>query len=151
MRRWPIYLFISMALAGCTPSPEIKSSDDISVGDQKVSDAAEMQTIETADQNDDSKMTQVDPDLKQEARAAFDKAIEDDPQNPEAYFARGFNILSDGNQMDAAIVDFNKAIELNPKYARAYLMRGRAYEELGDKDHAKADRDKALELEPGID
>ena len=139
-----------MALAGCTPSPEIKSSDDISVGDQKVSDAAEMQTIETADQNDDSKMTQVDPDLKQEARAAFDKAIEDDPQNPEAYFARGFNILSDGNQMDAAIVDFNKAIELNPKYARAYLMRGRAYEALGDKEHAKADRDKALELEPGI-
>ena len=151
MRRWPIYLFISMALAGCTPSPEIKSSDDISVGDQKVSDAAEMQTIETADQNDDSKMTQVDPDLKQEARAAFDKAIEDDPKNPEAYYARGFNILSDGNQMDAAIVDFNKAIELNPKYARAYLMRGRAYEALGDKEHAKADRDKALELEPGID
>lgn len=119
MRRWPIYLFISMALAGCTPSPEIKSSDDISVGDQKVSDAAEMQTIETADQNDDSKMTQVDPDLKQEAWAAFDKAIEDDPKNPEADYARGFNILSDGNQMDAAIVDFNKAIELNPKYARA--------------------------------
>ena len=151
MRRWPINLFISMSLAGCTPSPEIKTSDDISVGDQKVSDAAEMQTIETADQNDDSKMTQVDPDLKQEARAAFDKAIEDDPQNPEAYYARGFNILSDGNQMDAAIVDFNKAIELNPKYARAYLMRGRAYEALGDKEHAKADRDKALELEPGID
>lgn len=140
-----------MVLAGCTPSAETKSGDDIATGDQKVSDAAEMQTIETADLNDYSKMTQVDPDLKQEARAAFDKAIQDDPKNAEAYFARGFNILSDGDQLDAAIIDFNKAIELNPKYARAYLMRGRAYESLGDQDHAKADRDKALELEPGID
>ena len=26
-----------------------------------------------------------------------------------------------------------------------------AFEALGDNDHAKADRDKALELEPGID
>ena len=151
MRSLPAYLFILMALTGCTRRAGTKSDEDISVGNQKVSDAAEMQTIETADQNDDSKMTQVDPDLKQEAWAAFDKAIEDDPKNPEADYARGFNILSDGNQMDAAIVDFNKAIELNPKYARAYLMRGRAYEALGDKEHAKADRDKALELEPGID
>ena len=69
-----------MALAGCTPSVETKSDDDISTGDQKVSDATEMQSNETADQNDDSKMTQVDPDLRQEARAAFDKAIQDDPK-----------------------------------------------------------------------
>ena len=143
--------FVLMAFAGCTPSVETKSDDDISTGDQKVSASAELQSNETADQNDDSKMTQVDPDLRQEARAAFDKAIHDDPKNPEAYFARGFDILTDGNQLDAAITDFNKAIELNPKYARAYLMRGRAYEALGDNDHAKVDRDKALELEPGID
>lgn len=151
MRILTTYLVMLMALVGYTPSAETKSGDDISTGDQKVSDAIELQTNETADQNDDSKMTQVDPNLQQEARDAFDKAIQDDPTNPEAYFARGFNILSDSNQMDAAIVDFNKAIELNPKYARAYLMRGRAYEALGDNDHAKADRDKALELEPGID
>ncbi|MEJ7590045.1 MAG: tetratricopeptide repeat protein [Planctomycetaceae bacterium] len=43
------------------------------------------------------------------------------------------------------------AIELNPKYARTYVMRGRAYAALGDNDHAKADRDKALELEPEIE
>jgi len=151
MRFFSTSVFMLMALAGCTPSAETVSDDDISTGDQKVSDASEQQSDETADQNDDSKMTQEDPDLGQEARAAFDKAIQDDPRNPEAYFARGFNILSDGNQLDAAIVDFNKAIELNPKYARAWLMRGRAYEALGDHDHAKADRDKALELEPGID
>jgi len=144
-------LFMLMALAGCTPSAETKSDDDISTGVQKVSDATEMQSNETADQNDDSKMTQVDPDLRQEARAAFDKAIQDDPKNPQAYYARGFEIMSDSNQLDAAITDFNKAIELNPKYARAWLMRGRAYEALGDNDHAKGDRDKALELEPGID
>ncbi len=146
MRILPTYFVTLMALMGCTPSAETKSDNDISTGDQKVSDATEMQSNETADQNDDSKMTQVDPDLKQEARAAFDKAIQDDPKNPDAYFARGFNILSDSNQMDAAIADFNKAIELNPKYSRAYLMRARAYDALGDNDHAKADRDKAMEL-----
>ena len=151
MRFVATYLLLLVSLAGCTQSAETKSGDDVSTGDQKVSDANEMQTIEAADQNDYSKMTQVDPDLKQEARAAFDKAIQDDPKNPEAYFARGFNILSDGNQLNAAITDFNQAIELNPKYARAYLMRSRAYAALGDIDHAKADHDKALELEPGID
>ena len=57
-----------MALAGCTPSVETKSDDDISTGDQKVSDATEMQSNETADQNDDSKMTQVDPDLTDEVK-----------------------------------------------------------------------------------
>lgn len=151
MRILPIYLVMLIALTGCTRTAETKSDDDIATGDQKVSDATEMQSIETADQNDESKMTQVDSDLRQESRVAFDKAIQDDPKNPEAYFARGFDILTDGSQLDAAITDFNKAIELNPKYARAYLMRGRAYEALGDHDHAKVDRDKALELEPGID
>lgn len=151
MRRFPTFLIMLMTLAGCTRSAETKSEADISTGEQKVSDATEVQSIETSDQNDDSKMTQVDPDLSQEARAAFDKAIQDDPQNPEAYFARGFNILSESSHLDAAIADFNKAIELNPKYARSYLMRGRAYESLGDDVHAKADRDKALELEPKID
>ncbi len=151
MRFLSSYLLLIVALAGCTRSPETKSGSDVSTGDRKVADSNEMESIEAAEQNDYSKMTQVDPDLKQEARAAFDKAIQDDPKNPEAYFARGFNILSDGSQMDAAISDFNKAIELKPEYARAYLMRGRAYAALGDNDHAKADRDKALELEPGID
>ena len=40
---------------------------------------------------------------------------------------------------------------MNPKYAEAYLMRSRAYEALGDVDRTEQDRQKALELQPGID
>ena len=145
------WVFSIVAFVGCSPSAKTKSEEDISVGDDKLSQVDEMQQVEAATDDDYSKMTQVDPDLKQEAMAEYDNAVKDDPKNPEAYYARGFALLSHSNRMVEAIEDFNKAIELNPKYARAYLMRGRALEALGDFDKAKADRAKAMELEPGLD
>ncbi len=142
---------LAVVFAGCSPSAKTKSEEDISEGDRKLSDVNEMQKVEEATSDDYHKMAQVDPNLKQEAMAAYDKAIEDDPNNADAYYARGFAQLSQGDAAIMAIEDFTKAIELKPQYARAYLMRGRAYEALGEMEKAKADRAKALELEPGID
>jgi tetratricopeptide (TPR) repeat protein len=147
-----LLLLVSMIpCLGCSPSPKTQSDEDVSVGKQKEAAANEEQNIKEDTEMNPNKMTLEDPKLRQEAMAEFDKAIQADPKNPKAYYARGFAILSHGKEMDKSITDFDKAIELDPKYAKAYLMRGRAYEALGDTDRAKADRAKALELEPGID
>ncbi len=151
MRVPPGFLLCVVVFMGCTESPKEKSESDISLGNEKRAESSETTVTEADDQKDYDKMTQVDPNLKKEVITDFDKAIQADPKNPDAWYARGFDILSHGSDLDPAVEDFNKAIELNPKFAKAYLMRGRAYAAIGDKDKAKADHDKALELEPGID
>ncbi|MCA9010661.1 MAG: tetratricopeptide repeat protein [Planctomycetaceae bacterium] len=149
----PRYLLLLVVISGCSrPStPEAKSDNDIARGKEYVTAAHELHAVEASDANDYSKMTQVDPNLRKEAVAAFDKAVKDDPKNPDAYYARGFDILAHANNTNAAIEDFDMAIKLNPQFAKAYLMRSRAYAAAGDYTKAKADREKALELDPGID
>ncbi len=148
----PALLFglLAVAMNGCSPSAKTASEKAIARGKEKLTQAREKERIEDVDEGDYTEMTQVEPNLKKKAMADFDKAIEDDPNNADAYYARGFAFLSHGDAMLKAVADFNKAIELNPKYASAYLMRGRAYEALGEMDKAKADRAKALELEPSL-
>jgi len=151
MRFPPGFLLCVVVFTGCTQSPMEKSESDITLGKETSAESKEVNVTEQSDQNDYSKMTKVDPNLGKEATTDFDKAIKDDPKNADAWYARGFDTVSHSDHMDPAVEDFNKAIELNPKFARAYLMRGRAYAAIGDKEKAKADHDKALELEPGID
>lgn len=61
--------------------------------------------------NDYDKMTQVDPNLKQEAMADFDRAVRD-PNNAEAYYARGCARLSHGDALLKAIEDFTRAMTM---------------------------------------
>lgn len=142
---------LAAVLGGCSPSAKTKSEEDIARADEKLSEFDEMQKVEEVTGNDFNKMTRVDPNLKQEAMADYDRAVRDDPSNAEAYYVRGFAQLSHGDALLKAIDDFTKAIELKPDYARAYLMRGRAYRTLGDEEKAEADRAKALELDAEIE
>ena len=50
-----------------------------------------------------------------------------------------------------AIEDFDIAIKNDPKDAIAYFDRGLAKEALGQQDAAKADFDKAKELDPEVE
>ncbi|MEZ6062123.1 MAG: tetratricopeptide repeat protein [Planctomycetaceae bacterium] len=136
---------------GCSPRAGTTSEEDVSRGNEKLSEVDEMQEVEDVTKNDYGKMTQVDRSVKQQAMADLDKAIQDDPENADAWYARGFARLSHSDAILPAIGDFTRAIELKPNFARAYLMRGRAYESLGDNGKARIDREKALELDPGID
>jgi tetratricopeptide (TPR) repeat protein len=69
----------------------------------------------------------------QEAIDSCDKAIERNPNFPEAYYVRGiaYNNLGDPN---LALQNLDKAIELNKEFAGAYYHRGLAYNDLGDPD-----------------
>jgi len=95
------------------------------------------------------------------------------PNVPMAYFLRGL-VYAGSESIDQSIADYTKAIELNPNYVEAYANRALAYafrekilqgkanpnspsafinlDHLGgnkaDIDHALADINKALELNP---
>ena len=74
--------------------------------------------------------------------AQFTEAIEDDPEDANAYKARGDVHFLIGNY-DEAIADYSKAIELNPDDKDAYRSRGTAYVAKGDETIALADLEKA--------
>src|ERR1019366_4611242 len=65
------------------------------------------------------------------AFADFNKAIELDPKDANAYINRGIAKQA-RNDLDSAITDYNRAIELNSRYAPAYVNRGSATRAKGD-------------------
>ncbi len=87
--------------------------------------------------------------------AACTELIAQDAKNAAAYRNRGFThaIYCSGNvpQCDLAIADFSKWIELEPKgpeHAKVLEGRGTSYKSKGDKDQARADFSKAIEIDP---
>ena len=80
-----------------------------------------------------------------DALAAFNKAIELNPQYANAYLNRG-NVYCSFGKYNQAIKDYNKAIELNPKDAEAYYNRGVVYSKLGNHNQDIADLKIAARL-----
>src|SRR5664279_5346915 len=74
------------------------------------------------------------------------EAIKTDPDNPQAYNARGVALAQAGKTQDA-LADFNKAISLDPNYAQAYANRGLAYRQSKRLDQAMADYQRAIALD----
>jgi tetratricopeptide (TPR) repeat protein len=76
-------------------------------------------------------------------------------QNPEAtipYQNRARIYMVEKKQYDPAIADYTRVIQLKPDNGEAYYMRSRCYALKGDKAHAIADADKAVELKyPKVD
>ena len=51
---------------------------------------------------------------------------------------------------EEAIVDFDKAVQINPENAKYYYGRRLGKEALGQEEAAKADFEKAKELDPDV-
>lgn len=75
----------------------------------------------------------------------FEKSLEYDSENYEAYFYIG-NCLMNQGKYQLAIEEFTKAIETHPKYADAFANRGHAYFYLNDIENSCADYLEADEL-----
>jgi lipoprotein NlpI len=84
-----------------------------------------------------------------QAISDFTKAIEINPNFPEAYYNRGTAYFHKGSY-DQAILDLTKAIELNPNFAYAYNGRGVAYGFKGSYNQAISDYTKAVGLNPSF-
>ena len=79
--------------------------------------------------------------------ADYDKLIELDSDNADAYSERG-DFYYDMDEWDKAITDYSRAIELDPSYASTYFNRAYAYGERGEYDKAIADYSEVIELDP---
>lgn len=77
----------------------------------------------------------------------YDKAIELNPSNADAYCDRG-DAYDEMGEYSRVIADYSKAIKLDPNHASAYFGRGRAYGEIGEYDKAILDFNKVTELNP---
>lgn len=82
----------------------------------------------------------------QGAIAALDRAIELEPGNTIALGNRGTIYFNKLKNYEIALEDFNRAIELNPDYGLAYANRANCYLMLGDKEKARENAEKAIEL-----
>lgn len=85
-----------------------------------------------------------------EAIAEFNKAIEINPNDAQAYNNRGEAYFHKGNY-DQAISDSNKAIELDPNSDQAYANRALAYHSKGEYDMAWEDVHKVESLGAKVD
>jgi tetratricopeptide (TPR) repeat protein len=77
----------------------------------------------------------------------YDKAIELNPDNADAYYKRG-DAYAEIGEYGQAIADYSKAIELAPGHALAYFNRAYASGEIGEYNKAIVDYSKAIELNP---
>ncbi len=80
------------------------------------------------------------------AIADYNKAIQHNHDDTDAYFNRG-NAKLDSGDLDGAIIDYDKVIKLFPDDSESYNKRGNAKYYKGDLDGALADYDKAIELD----
>ena len=94
-------------------------------------------------------MVEKNPFHCESALSDFNKSIELDPNNFDAYYNRG-NLQGKMGKYTEAILDHTRAIALNPKYTKAYLSRGYAYALQGKHEEAKEDWLKVVELDPSL-
>ncbi len=86
-------------------------------------------------------------DKHEEAMKYFDKAIELQPENAEAWYYKGMTLLK-SDKDEESIKYFDKAIELKPNYPDAWCHKALAYSSVGTIEEAIKYADKAIELQP---
>ena len=81
------------------------------------------------------------------ARAAYDAAIDADPEQVDALYNRAIINFTENN-LDVALVDLDNAVELSPRAANVYYARGLLHNARSDQQRAIGDFTRALELQP---
>lgn len=88
-------------------------------------------------------------DLTEKALVAYNKAIQIDPENVNAYINRGV-IKDTFGDHEEAILDYDMAIQLQPNEAGNYTNRGNAKLGLGNYEGAILDHNFAIQLQPNF-
>jgi len=109
-----------------------------------------LHTYESDDLHTQLGLALASKNLVNEAKAQFDRALEINPNNTIAHFARGV-ALAYKSDWDAAIAEYKVTLRLNPQYESAYLYLGAALKQKADWDGAIAEYREALKLNPNND
>ena len=82
----------------------------------------------------------------EEARKSFDRAIEIEPTDAYAYYAKGWCYELSGDD-GRALECYEQGIDVDKSYAYIYLMRGEQYLKAGHKDMAEEDFMTILQMD----
>jgi len=85
----------------------------------------------------------------EEALAAYDEMVAEDPNHPDYYFDRA-GLLARAGRVEEAIADYTAAVTVGPPYPEPYYNRADLLMQLGDVDGALRDFARVAELEPGF-
>lgn len=83
-----------------------------------------------------------------EALGYMDRAVAASPESPHIYILRGLVRMDGRPNYGLAMADFEKAIALKPDLAAAYFYRGLVHHLSGRLAQAKAEYERALEINP---
>ena len=86
-------------------------------------------------------------DRHEDALAAFDKALQVDPHNADAWISRSVELRM-LNRDEDALAALDKAVELHPNNSHAWILRGMALARLYRDEEALTAYEKAVELDP---
>ncbi len=90
------------------------------------------------------------------ADAMFHHALEEDSTNAPVYYQMGKVALLSGKDLEKGVRAFTKYLTMPvarnaPDYSYAHWRMGLIYEKLGQKEAARAEFNKSLELNPGLE
>ncbi len=87
----------------------------------------------------------------EKALEIYDKLVDENPEQGSIYYMRGF-IKDNTGDIAGAIDDYTMCTVLEPKWSTPYRERADLYAQRGDKEAAKSDYLKAIELDStGVD
>src|SRR5690606_23649055 len=86
----------------------------------------------------------------EEARKLYERALEHDPNQPEARYNLA-NLLEDIGEIEAAITELRKVCAAAPDFADAHYNLGLMLAQVGGTAQAKQHLERYLELDAGSD
>ncbi|MES2486186.1 MAG: tetratricopeptide repeat protein [Bacteroidota bacterium] len=78
----------------------------------------------------------------------YSKAIEQNPNDNEAYFNRAHSQQVIGGKEQNVIFDYSQSLKFNPNDNEAHMNRGVAYMKIGKYEEAISDYKKSIEIKP---
>jgi tetratricopeptide (TPR) repeat protein len=79
--------------------------------------------------------------------APLDRAIRDNPNDPQLYLDRAWAFVNFG-KFDFAIADYTQASMIDPNNAKTYVARAEVFRDRGEYDRAIADCNEAVRVNP---
>jgi tetratricopeptide (TPR) repeat protein len=79
--------------------------------------------------------------------APVDRAIRDNPNDPQLYLDRAWAFVNFG-KFNFAIADYTQALGIDPNNAKAYIARAEVFRDRGEYDRAIADCNEAVRVKP---